>query len=94
MGSKANPTVIGAFVVGAVVLSVAALLIFSGGKVLTKKAFYVMYFDSSVNGLNIGAPVKFKGVQIGEVTNISSCRKRPESVAGRVWGKHVDSTRC
>lgn len=70
MGSKANPTVIGAFVVGAVVLIVAALLIFSGGNVLTKKALYVMYFDSSVNGLSVGAPVKFKGVQIGEVSNI------------------------
>lgn len=70
MGSKANPTVIGAFVVGAVVLVVAALLIFSGGKVFTEKIPFVMYFDSSVNGLNIGAPVKFKGVQVGEVSDI------------------------
>ncbi len=70
MGSKANPTVIGAFVVGAVVLIVAALLVFSGGKVFTEKIPFVMYFDRSVNGLNIGAPVKFKGVQVGEVTDI------------------------
>ena len=70
MGSKANPTIIGAFVVGAVVLTVAGLLLFSGGKLFTEKAQFVMFYDTSVNGLNVGAPVKFRGVQVGEVTEI------------------------
>ncbi len=70
MGSKANPTIIGAFVVGAVVLTVAGLLLFSGGKFFTEKAQFVMFYDTSVNGLNVGAPVKFRGVQVGEVTEI------------------------
>lgn len=70
MGSKANPTVIGAFVVGAVVLIVAAILLFSGGQFFTQKNFWVMYFDGAVTGLSTGAPVRFRGVQIGQVKDI------------------------
>jgi paraquat-inducible protein B len=72
MGSKINPTTIGAFVVGAIVLVVAGALLFGGGKVFQKKLPYVMFFDSSVEGLNVGAPVVFRGVQIGQVTEITA----------------------
>jgi paraquat-inducible protein B len=72
MGSKVSPTVIGAFVVGAIVCMVAAVLLFGGGKFFTEKLPYVMFFDSSVEGLNVGAPVIFRGVQVGQVTEISA----------------------
>jgi paraquat-inducible protein B len=68
MGRKANPTVIGAFIVGAVVLIVAALMVFGSGTLFTRKHAFVLYFDGSVNGLNVGAPVKFRGVKVGAVT--------------------------
>jgi paraquat-inducible protein B len=70
MGSKANPTIIGAFVVGAVVLLVVGVLLFSGGTFFTRKNTFVMYFDAAVTGLSVGAPVRFRGVQIGEVSEI------------------------
>jgi ABC-type transporter Mla subunit MlaD len=67
MGSKVNPTVIGAFVVGAVALVVVGVLLFGGGKLFQEKAPFVIFFDSSVQGLNVGAPVVFRGVQITPV---------------------------
>jgi paraquat-inducible protein B len=72
MGSKASPTVIGAFVVGAIVFMIAGVLLFGGGKFFTEKLPYVLFFDSSVEGLNVGAPVIFRGVQVGQVTEISA----------------------
>jgi paraquat-inducible protein B len=66
---RANPTLIGAFVVGALALFVAAVLIISGG-LFGDSSRFVMYFEGSVKGLRVGAPVDFRGVKIGEVTDI------------------------
>lgn len=70
MSRRANTAVIGGFVLGALALTVAALLIFGSGKFFKDTSSYVLYFDGSVKGLNIGAPVNFKGVRIGSVTDI------------------------
>ena len=71
MSKQANPTLIGAFVAGAVGLIVAGILVISGGQLLlTDKSHYVLYFRGSVKGLNIGSPVSFRGVNIGTVTDI------------------------
>jgi len=70
MSKQPNTTLIGAFVAGAVVLVVAALMIFGGGKFMTSKSKFVLFFEGSVKGLNIGAPVDFKGVRVGSVTQI------------------------
>ena len=71
MSKQANKTVIGGFVVGAVALVVAGILIFGSGKFLAEKETYVMYFKGSVSGLNVGSAVVFRGVKIGSVTNIA-----------------------
>ena len=70
MSKKANPTVIGLFVVGAVALVVAGILIFGGGQFFGQKLYYVLYFDDSLKGLNKGAPVMFRGTKVGSVTEI------------------------
>jgi paraquat-inducible protein B len=61
---------IGAFVVGAVVLVVIAVVVFGSGRLFRQTRDFVLYFDNSVNGLRIGAPVKIKGVEVGSVKDI------------------------
>ena len=70
MNKKISPTLIGAFVVGALALVVVAIIAFGSGQFFRKTKEFVLYFDGSVNGLHIGAPVKFKGVEIGSVKDI------------------------
>lgn len=71
MSRKASKTLIGAFVVGAAAILVLALLVLGSGKFFSKSQYYVLFFDGSVKGLNVGSPVMFRGVKIGEVTEIS-----------------------
>lgn len=70
MSKPVNATAIGAFLIGGLVLLILALLIFGGGQFFKPKIEWVVYFDTSLNGLNIGAPVKVQGVQVGTVKNI------------------------
>jgi paraquat-inducible protein B len=61
---------IGGFLIGGLALLITALLVFGGGQLLKPKLHWVVYFDSSLNGLNVGAPVKVQGVQVGTVKEI------------------------
>lgn len=71
MSKKANKTIIGAFVVGATALLVIGILTFGSGLFLKRTGKYVLFFDSSVKGLSVGAPVIFRGVNVGTVKDIS-----------------------
>ena len=71
MSKPVNPYTIGSFLVGSLALLISAILIFGGGQFLKKKTEFVIFFDSALNGLNVGAPVKLQGVQIGTVKEIS-----------------------
>jgi paraquat-inducible protein B len=70
MSKQANKTLVGVFVIGAVALLVGALLTFGSGRLFKRTVQFVAFFDGSVKGLNVGAPVNFRGVKIGEVTEI------------------------
>ncbi len=71
MGTKVSKTAIGAFVLGAIALFVAGVLVLGAGKFFTREFTYITFFEGSVKGLNIGSPVMFRGVKVGEVTDIS-----------------------
>lgn len=66
---RPNAAVIGAFVLGGAALAVAALVFFGGALRETHMAV-VSFFDGSVAGLRVGAPVTFRGVPVGEVKSM------------------------
>ena len=70
MSKKANATAIGGFVVGAVFLFIMGIVIFSKGTFWLEKPTRVLYFEGSVAGLDVGAPVNFRGVRIGTVSKV------------------------
>jgi len=72
MARQPNRTMIGAFVVGAVALAVLGITVFGSGRFFQKRFTCVMYFSGSITGLSIGSPVEFRGVKIGQVTNIAA----------------------
>jgi len=72
MSKPINPAAIGGFTLGALALLVAGLFIFGGGEAFNAdKVRFVVFLESSLNGLDVGAPVKMQGVKIGEVKEIS-----------------------
>lgn len=70
MSPKANPTVVGLFIVTGVLLAVAAVFLTSSVQWFTPTQNYILYFDSSLKGLDVGAPLKFRGVTIGSVKQV------------------------
>ena len=71
MNKEINKTLIGAFILGAVILAAAAIIVLGGGRLVGESERFVLYFSGSVNGLGLGAPVKFKGVPLGKVSAIN-----------------------
>jgi paraquat-inducible protein B len=70
MSKKANPKAIGLFVIGSLVLLVASVLMFSSNRLFTDRPRYVLFFQGSVQGLQKGSPVVFRGVRVGSVVDI------------------------
>jgi paraquat-inducible protein B len=70
MSKKINTASIGLFIVVGVVLGVIGLLLFSSSKLFSRTEELIVYFDNSLNGLNEGAPVKYRGVTIGSVKRV------------------------
>lgn len=70
MSKPVSKTAIGAFVVGACLIVAAVVVVMGTGTLFSKKHYCVSFFEGSVQGLSVGAPVKFRGVEIGAVTKI------------------------
>lgn len=70
MSKKANPTVIGLFILIGVALLVAGLLLFTSSRLFAPTTKCIIYFNTTLNGLNEGAAVKFRGVTIGSVSQV------------------------
>ena len=71
MKTKVRPAVVGAFVIGAFTLGIVALLAFGRVSFFSKPQRFVVYFDESIHGLDLGSPVKLQGVRIGRVVELN-----------------------
>lgn len=81
---------LGLFIVVGVALALGAVLIFGARSLSTDHVRYTTYYDESVQGLEIGAPVKFRGVTVGSVTQITVAPdKRRVAVALEVEASEV-----
>jgi paraquat-inducible protein B len=70
MSRRANLSLIGVFVLGGAALLLSFVVLFGNLKLFKDTVRFVLYFDTSVSGLNEGAPVLFRGVRVGRVTDI------------------------
>jgi phospholipid/cholesterol/gamma-HCH transport system substrate-binding protein/paraquat-inducible protein B len=72
MSNNSNPNYfrLGVFVLVAIGVLIAVILIFGGGKIFQKSFMVETYIKQSVTGLDAGAAVRFRGVKIGQVTMI------------------------
>ncbi len=67
---KLEPTLIGIFVVLSLILFMVGISLFGGAKFFEKESLVIAYFDDSLKGLSVGAPVTYRGVTIGQVKEI------------------------
>ena len=71
MSQKANYFKLGLFVIGAIAAGILVLVIIGSGRWFERKVIIETYFKESVQGLDLGSKLKYRGVTIGEVTRIS-----------------------
>jgi paraquat-inducible protein B len=64
-------TAVGAFVLGGIVLGLAAIVLFGKFDLFTPPIKAAIVFKDSINGLSVGAPVTFRGVRVGAVQSIA-----------------------
>lgn len=83
MSSKASPKVIGAFVLGGMALLAIGIVVFGGASWLQSRQTVVAFFPGSISGLRVGAPVNFRGVNVGQVTDIKVLFER-QTVQARI----------
>jgi ABC-type transporter Mla subunit MlaD len=72
MSNNSNPNYfrLGVFVLAAIGVLLAVILIFGSGQIFKKSFMVETYIKQSVTGLDAGAAVRFRGVKIGQVTTI------------------------
>ncbi|MCG8486503.1 MAG: MlaD family protein [Chromatiales bacterium] len=71
MQSRISPTLIGGFVLASLVLGLTSVLLFSNGTLANKPTQFILFFEGDVKGLQVGSPVNFRGVKVGQVESMS-----------------------
>lgn len=93
MSAKANYAKIGLFVIAGLAIAVTAVVVLAAGEIFKKPIMMETYLDESVQGLDIGSPVKRRGVKIGKVDKIdfvsNSYRSAVDGPALEKFGRYV-----
>lgn len=84
---------VGLFVLGAIFLAAGTLIFVGSTGLFSREVRCVLYFDESVNGLYVGAPIKYKGVPIGRVSDIRIHYNQPENSAAVPVFVRIDARR-
>jgi paraquat-inducible protein B len=72
VSARSHPRLVGAFVLGAIALGLAAVLALSSGGWFEQQVRLSVYFPGSVRGLGKGASVTFRGIKVGEVVGVTA----------------------
>jgi len=70
MSQETNYFRIGLFIIAAAALFVGGLIIFGVGRFFEPRIYMETYVNTTVQGVEVGSPVKFRGVQIGRVQSV------------------------
>jgi len=70
MSAPTNRWKLGAFVVGSVLVGLAAAVVLTAQTMQVVTVTYASYFDEAVTGMEVGSPVRYRGVKIGKVSAI------------------------
>ncbi len=71
MSAKANYFKIGIFVISAAIITIIAIVFLGAGAIFKKKLIVETFIDGSVQGLDVGSPLKLRGVKLGNVEKIT-----------------------
>jgi phospholipid/cholesterol/gamma-HCH transport system substrate-binding protein/paraquat-inducible protein B len=70
MSAKSRYFKVGVFIMSALVLTIIGIVALSGGRWFKSSESFESYFDESVQGLTVGSPIKYRGVQVGRLESI------------------------
>jgi ABC-type transporter Mla subunit MlaD len=73
MSARANYFKIGLFVLAGFFVLAGALIFLGAGNMFRPRIYFETYVDGTVQGVDLGSPVKFRGVQIGRVSKVDFC---------------------
>jgi paraquat-inducible protein B len=88
MANRTTSSKIGAFVIAISLFAVLAVLVLAVRQMFTRPHPYLCLFEGNLNGLRVGAAVKFRGIQIGEVERIDITLVAGEGQIRRTESKH------
>lgn len=71
MQTRANPTLIGLFVLLSLLLGIGAVFYLGSDMLADRSAKMILFFEGDVRGLQVGSPVTIRGVKVGQVENMS-----------------------